>query len=1009
MTSFPLLLTLAALAGAAGNRSIPSVSLPAAPVAPRLPALPRLPAGAQAPGALPSIPSLPPAPAAAAAPQAAAAASAPRAPGSAPQAPSAQPQAQAMSKGSESASGGHASVEASAAQNSARFDGSKAWQGLPVESFTLPNGLTVVVNSDHSAPMVAVSITYKVGSQDERPGRSGFAHLFEHLMAQGTKSLKPREISQLIESNGGARNAFTTRTNTTYHTLIPRGALDLVLWAEAERMHTLNVDARALALEQQVVLEEMRLRYDNAAYRRAQDQRMAETAFTKWENRHTTIGEAADVRDAQLQDVRDFYDSHYAPNNAVVALAGDITLDQAKALMAQYFGHIPAKPVPAPADLSEPPMLADQTARVEDPNAKTPRVMAAWHGPARDTKDFWALTALSQILSGDDENPLYQELVRKQPLALSAGTNFPWWTSHNMRRGNPELFGVIATPRPGVAAARLVEATRRLMEHYGSAGPSDEELARAKTGLERAWVGEMDFLLDRAQLMSTYAALVGPVQNLWADLRALLSVTAQDVKDAVRRWVAGKPVAVVEVVPGAPQAPKAVANPAVPEATPRPEGDPRPVPTATPAPAVPAIKSFSLSNGLQVVVVEDHKLPSLQVRLSLNGGRTSEGAGESGLSNAAAGLLLKGAAGLDAEQFAQKLAALGFELGASVGSESLRVDGNGLSRNAEAFFALLGQALSSPAYPDEELALWKQQALQRLKSLNNEPDFMAGERLKKELFPGHPYGKPYPQEAELQAVTPEALRRFHATRLAPRGATLTVAGDVDASALQAQLERALSGWTGGAAPASLPAVPAAAPAPITLVDRPGSTQANLVIAKALPLKSTDPDFLALQMANQLLGGSATSRLFLNLRVDKGYTYGSYSSLDPRSRTVVFTAEAQVRNEVAAPALSEMRKELARLRDQPVSAKELDDAKALLAGRFMMRLSSSDRFADWLAQVLKEGRDPSRELKTFLARLRALTPEDIQRVARKYLDPAGMATIAVGDAASIAGPLGAARP
>jgi zinc protease len=290
---------------------------------------------------------------------------------------------------------------------------------LPVDSFTLPNGLEVLVNSDASSPMVAVSITYRVGSQDERPGRSGFAHLFEHLMAQGTKSLKPREISQLVESNGGSRNAFTTRTNTTYHNLIPRGALELVLWAEAERMHTLDVDARALALEQQVVLEEKRLRYDNAPYRFAQDQRMAETAFAKWENRHTTIGETADIRDAKLQDVRDFYALHYGPANAVLALAGDLTLEEARALVERHFARIPRKPAPPRPDLSEKPLAQDAWTRVDDPHAKTPRLMIGWHGPARASRDFWALTALAEILSGQDESPLYQALVRERKTALA--------------------------------------------------------------------------------------------------------------------------------------------------------------------------------------------------------------------------------------------------------------------------------------------------------------------------------------------------------------------------------------------------------------------------------------------------------------------------------------------------------------------------------------------------------------------------------------------------------------
>lgn len=890
--------------------------------------------------------------------------------------------------------------EAAAASASVLFDQAKAAAMLPVSSFVLPNGLQVVVQSDHSSPMVAVAITYKVGSQDETKGLSGFAHLFEHLMAQGTKSLKPREISKLIESNGGVRNAYTTRTHTNYHSLVPRGALETVLWAEAERMHTLNVDSRALALEKQVVLEEMRLRYLNAPYRKAQDQGMAETAFAKWENRHTTIGEAADIRDAKLEDVRAFYQAHYAPNNAVIAITGAVTRAEAEELVRLHFASIPTRPIPPAPDLSEPPPAADAKRVVEDPLAKLPKIYVGGRAPARGTKDYWSLMLLGEMLSGEDENPLYQSLVRSAKLALSASANFPWWTNHAMYRGNPELFGYVATLRPGADSAAARAAAESAIKRFADQGPTADELARAKAQVHKGWIKEFDSLLDRAKLLSHYAALIGPVEGLWSDLSQVLALTPQDVAGAAGRWLSSAK-SVVEVVPGRPQPAAPVAETEVPPESPRPPGDPRPVVQPTPAPAAPALETFTLSNGLKVVYARDPRLPLLEVRLSMQGGRTAEESGQEGVSHAAAANLFKGAAGKSAAEIAEAFARLGFSISSRASPEALRVDASGLAANAPEFFAELGRTLAGAAFPEPELELWRRKTTEGLKALRNDPDFLASERIKRELFAGHPYGRAYPDEARIAAVSQDRLARFHAKRLRPDGATMVVAGDIEPAALKAALEAGLSGWTGKTARARVGAPRGRGASEIADVIRPGSTQVNLVIAQAVALTPKDDDYLAFQVMNHILGGSATGRLFLNLRVDKGYTYGSYSRLDARDKGLLWTAEAQVRPEIAALALSELRKEIARMRAEDVPLETLESAKRYLSGVFLMRLASLEGFSDYLIQLEKEGLDPKKVLAERLAKIAALTPAQLRAAARKYLDPDKMVTVAVADAPALA--------
>lgn len=871
---------------------------------------------------------------------------------------------------------------------------------LPVRTFTLPNGLKVVVHTDKTSPVVAVSITYKVGSQNETPGLSGFAHLFEHLMAQGTKSLKPREISHLIESNGGVRNAFTMRTNTTYHSVVPKSALKTVLWAESERMSTLNVDDRALALEKQVVLEEMRLRYINSAYAKARDAGMAETAFGKWENRHTTIGEADDVRNARLEDVRAFYLAHYAPNNAVLSLAGDVTEAEARELATRFFGPLESREIAPAPDLTEPRMTGETRRVIEDKFAKVPLLMTAWNAPARGTKDYWALTVLGEILGAGEDSPLYRALVKDAKVALSVNTNFPWWTGP-FNPGGPDLFGLMASLKPGVGMDAVLALSDAVLAKMAAEGPTDAQLAAAKTTLELSWTKDLEQLISRAKSLGSYAAMVGDPADLSRDFTQLMSVTSADIRAALNEWVVGKGRAVVEARP-APELSLAadVATPKVPDQKPRPEGDPRPEIDAQPAARVPTLERFTLSNGLKVVFTRDSRLPLLEARLSIPAGRTAERDGEDGLSAAVSELLLQGAEGKDARALSATFASLGWKLDIGRGLESLNIDAAGLSRNAASFFKELALVLSKPSFPEDEVALWKENKVEEMKIQRSKPDFMASERMKAELFGAHPYGRPGLTDAQIEAITREKTAAFARRALAADGATLVLAGDADPVELRAQLESAFTGWTGAHAVAAAPAVPAQKAARLALVDRPGSKQANLTVSQMIALTPTDPDYLAFLVMNQILGGSATSRLFVNLRVDKGYTYGAYSRPQVLEKGIVWTASAEVRNEVAAPALAEMRKEIAGMRDGLVTEAALGAVKRYLAGLFLLKLSSIDYTADALAGHERNKLSAERELATYLARLDALTPEDIRRVAQKYLDPAKMLTVVVGDESSL---------
>ncbi len=876
----------------------------------------------------------------------------------------------------------------------------KLRRGLPVSVFSLENGLVVAVQEDRSAPLTAVSITYKVGSLDEEKGRAGFAHLFEHLMFQGTRNLAPNEVSKLVESHGGVDNAYTMKTNTTYHEIVPSNALESVLWAEADRMRGLLISERELSVEKQVVLEELRQTYLNQPYRRATDAVMSSLAFTRWETAHPTIGDAEDIRAATLEDVRSFYDRHYAPNNAVLAVVGDASPAEVRALVKKLFGPIPRRPRPRPLGLDEPRLKGERRETVSDHLAKTPLTVIGWHAPKRGSADWWALTVLMTILGGGEDSPLHEALVKDGRLAVSAGGHIPYWSSHVAARG-ADMLAFFVSGRVGAKPAQVTAGLDKLLARFYASGPTEEELSRAKTQIERTWLEGQQSLVDRAQTISSYVALVGEPDGFWKDLDAILKTTRADCARAARRWMKTRGRVVLHVEPG--DRAEERAEPPVPEHPPEaPRGPGASPPAPGPARAVraPEIEKRALRNGLTVWLARDRRLPLVEARLAVRAGRVHEGAGEEALAQASEELLLKGRAGESAADVARAFTSLGWSVGATCESEWLKLSASGLSRNLEPFLDQFAKTLTGAVYPDDEVELWRENALEDLLSRRAQPHFLSEERLRAELFPGHPYGRGAADEKRIEAVTSARMRAFHAARLRPSGGHLVLAGDFDPDEAMKALERALSAWTPGAAAPDAPPLPDSGPGRTIVVARPGSAQASLIVALTSPVGPKDPDYMSLALANHVLGGTANSRLFENLRTRNGYTYGAYSSLELYSRGVVWSASADVRTEVARPALEEMLKEIRGLAASEISAAALDNSRRHLRGLFLMRLSSLDRVTGYLSSVAESGRDPRETIAQYETRLAEVTPASALAAVRKRLDLGRLVTVAVGDEAAL---------
>ena len=876
----------------------------------------------------------------------------------------------------------------------------KLRRGLPASVFKLDNGLTVVVQEDRSAPLAAISITYRVGSLDEEKGRAGFAHLFEHLMFQGTANLAPNEVSRLVESHGGVDNAYTMKTNTTYHEVVPANALESVLWAEADRMRGLLISERELAVEKQVVLEELRQTYTNQPYRRATDAVMSSLAFTRWETAHPTIGDAADIRAASLEDVRKFYDRHYAPNNAVLAVAGDASVPEVRKLVKKLFGPIPRRPRPRPIGLDEPRLKGERVETVKDHLAKTPLTIVGWHTPERGSRDWWALTVVMTILGGGEDSPLHEKLVKDDRLAVSASGHIPYWSSHVAARG-PDMLAFFVSGRLGAGRKAVTDSLDVVLDRFCKTGPKDDELARAKTQIERSWLEGQQSLADRAQTLSSYVALVGDPDGFWKDLDAMLKIGRADCVRAARRWLRSRGRIVLQVEPGEPVEPAPE-----PEAPETPAEEPRKPGLHPPAPGparfarAPDIEKVSLSNGLTVWLARDKRLPLVEARLALRAGRVQEGAGQEALAQASEELLLKGREGEDAAAVARAYTALGWSLGASCEAEWLKLSASGLSRNLDPFIDQLAKTLNTASYPEAEVELWRENALEDLISRRAQPHFLSEERLRAELFPGHPYGRGAADEKKIAAVDSPRMRAFHAARLRPSGGHLVLVGDLNPDKTVHALERALSTWKAGTEAPSAPPLPDAGATRTIIVNRPGSAQASLIVAQTAAAGPKDPDYMSLVLANHVLGGTANSRLFENLRTRRGYTYGAYSSIELYGRGIVWSAAADCRTEVARPALEEMLSEVRELCGREIPAAALDNSRRHLRGMFLMRLSSLDRITGYLSSVAESGRDPRETIAQYEPRLAEATPQSALAAIRSRLDLKKLVTVVVGDEAAL---------
>ncbi len=456
---------------------------------------------------------------------------------------------------------------------------------IPIEQFTLENGLRVVFSEDHTVPVVSVCVYYDVGSRNEREGRTGFAHLFEHMMFQGSENVPKAAHFQYIFNSGGTMNGTTSSERTNYYETLPANQLPLALWLESDRMRSLKVTQENLDNQRNAVQEEKRLNYDNRPYSNA-FLRLNELIYRNPANAHSTIGSMQDLDDATIEDIREFFRIYYAPNNAVLVIVGDFDPQEARALVEKYFSTIPRQPAPPGVDVSEPAEVAAPFETYPDPFAQLPALMVGWKAPARRTADAYALTLASELLLEGESSRLYQKLVKgdESVVAVQGGIG--------ERRGPSSLY-LFAIPKPGRSTEEIRRTINEEIARLASEGPSDEEMEKLRNTLLNDSVRGRQTTMYRAQRLAEYTLYDGDPHLVNTEIERYLAVTPAEIKEVVARYLHTDNHALIEIVPspeGTAQAePSADAAPPPQEEVEQPGAPPPQVPPhpPTPEPAPP--------------------------------------------------------------------------------------------------------------------------------------------------------------------------------------------------------------------------------------------------------------------------------------------------------------------------------------------------------------------------------------------------------------------------------------
>ncbi|MCP4291263.1 MAG: insulinase family protein [bacterium] len=834
----------------------------------------------------------------------------------------------------------------------------------PIETYTLPNGLTVILHQDTTQPMVTINTWFHVGSKDENEGRTGFAHLFEHLMFMGTERVPDNQFDMQMERGGGANNASTGVDRTNYYSWGPRSLLPTLLWLDADRLEGLSkaMTLDKLNLQRNVVRNERRQNVENQPYG-ISGLILPKALYPDGHPyQHSIIGSHEDLEAGTVEDVKNFFDTYYVPGNASLVVAGDFDVDEAKGLIARTFGAVPARPLPL-HKTALPVQLEREVRRMATDRVRYPRLYLVWHSPAGYQDGDADMDVISTLLASGSTGRLYERLVLREKLAQRVSCY-----QYSKQLGSE--FHVEVTASAGADLEHIKQIILEEIDELREKGPTDAEMTRVQASTESGFLRSKESLQRRADMLNAYRKAYGEANSFDRELARRLAPTAA----SVQHWagtVLGEGRVDLRILPEG----ETTADVSLDD---RPENlSDRPVETSS-------ATRLELKNGQPLYVVSRPGSGLFSGQIIIDGGERLVPAEKAGLGSLVATMLTQGTDDLDAAAFADAVATLGGQVRANCGNNAVTVGVSGLTSRLDETLSLLGDALIDPALTADDFSREKDQALAAIESRTENANRVAQNVLRASLF-GHddPRGRPGGGFGEtVEKLTHDDLTDLLPRLVTPERASYVFVGDFTARQIKSALDKHLGKWKGedDRAPALQPLT---APQPgFLLVDRPGAPQTIIMLGRPVPAPS-ESDRVTRDCLNTLFGASFTSRLNQNIREEHGYSYGARSRFVEDSGQWVLMSWSGVQTAVTGPALNEFRKEFTGLNGGDVTHEELE--KAVRTVRFDLENAGATTgdMTGLVAGFVANGR-PVDAVKLDLKQIPAVDLQTINEVAASGL-------------------------
>ena len=858
---------------------------------------------------------------------------------------------------------------------------------IDYEQYTLKNGLRVVVHTDENAPIVAINVWYHVGSKDEPQGKSGFAHLFEHLMFNGSENYDDDFFKPLQEIGASRINGTTSRDRTNYYQTVPVGGLDRILWMESDRMgHLLGAIAEEKLTEQRDVVKNEKREGENQPGGKLYHHIYEGVYPADHPYHHSTIGSMDDLDNASVEDVKAWFTEYYGPNNAGVVLRGEVDVEHSKQLMEKYFGDIPAGP-PLSQKTSWVPI--HETNRYEVMKDHVPQTYLTWSWavPGRASKEYAELEVASAIFGGGRNSRLYKTLVHEQERLNSASASLiPGELS--------SIFMITAELKYGETAEEMTKVVEEMFAKFLKDGPTTKELNRVKSSIENSMIRAMESISSKGSILASGAIYANDPGFVHLKQAWQTATTKKDIKTITNKWLT-KGFYKLDLVP--------FGNYKTVETT----VDRSKMPEFRNEAKIklPPLQHATLNNGIKITLAERHNVPTVNLAIRFDAGRVTDHAVKFGAASFTFGNMNEGTKTLPSLEFDDRKTELGARIGFSNGLDSSNISLSALKKNLTGSIKLWADVVQNPAFRSADIERDRSLTLAQLEEAKMSPNSIAGSLLTKVLYgDDHVYSGRTIVEREvmIRNINRQDLVDFHEMWIRPDNAEIYVVGDTTLDEITQELNSTFGTWQNpeqAKGIKNLTNAPYADKSHIILVDRPEAVQ-SIILAAHLVSSSTDKNAFNVNAMNDILGGDFTSRINMNLREDKGWSYGASSSIGQAIQQRSFRVSTSVQTDKTAPAMREIVKEIKGYQsNRPPSAEELD---LMIKGNTLPlpgRFATNRSLIGYIMSNEHYGR-PYNYAETLYDKYASLTPELLQKTAQDYLRPDAMTWIVVGDLAKI---------